>query len=185
MNKSKGDNHRNPSNWKARGFKSSTESSDTASLPFATGTNLIPVNRALSLKRKFKTSNTQSDEATEKTEIAVENPPPTIPLKIKKKKKISKNPTTLGKGENDQSEKSEDGEKKPVQQKLKRQKQKFKSYVLFIGNLSYETTKQDVMDHFGKCGTIKSIRIPVGKEDNKPRGFAYLEVEEHVTYEVI
>jgi len=183
MNKSKGDNHRNPSNWKARGFKSSTEDSDAASLPFATGTNLIPVNRALSSKRKFKTTaDTPSNEKIPKIDAPVENLSPVIPLKIKKKKKISKNPGATEKTGSNQTETLE-GEEKSTQAKHKRQKQKFKSYVLFIGNLSYETTKQDIMDHFGKCGAIKNVRIPVGKEDNKPRGFVYLEVEEHVTYE--
>lgn len=35
-----------------------------------------------------------------------------------------------------------------------------------------------------KAGPIKDVRIPLGKEDNKPKGFAYLEMEDHITYEV-
>jgi len=215
MNKSKGTFNKNPSNWKARGFKSTNVVSETVASTFATGTNMIPVNRALSMKRKFKTTDTNSNEApatndttVEKPALSiekklkttdtnsneapvtndaiVEKPAPTIPLKIKKKKSIlKKKHNAPGKSANNQTGKSGGGEEKPAETNLvqKRKKQKTKNYVLFIGNLSYETTNQDLMDHFAKCGTIKSVRIPTGKEDNKPRGFAYLEVDEHKTYE--
>ena len=148
---------------------------------------MIPVNRALSMKRKFKTTDTNSNEAPLTNDAIVEKPAPTIPLKIKKKKSIlKKKHNAPGKSANNQTGKSGGGEEKPAETNLvqKRKKQKTKNYVLFIGNLSYETTNQDLMDHFAKCGTIKSVRIPTGKEDNKPRGFAYLEVDEHKTYEV-
>merc|ERR1712071_24603 len=186
MNKSKGTFNKNPSNWKARGFKSTNVVSETVASTFATGTNMIPVNRALSMKRKFKTTDTNSNEAPVTNDAIVEKPAPTIPLKIKKKKSIlKKKHNAPGKLANNQTGKSGGGEEKPAETNLvqKRKKQKTKNYVLFIGNLSYETTNQDLMDHFAKCGTIKSVRIPTGKEDNKPRGFAYLEVDEHKTYE--
>ncbi len=67
----------------------------------------------------------------------------------------------------------------------KRKKQKFQGYTLFIGNLSYDTTVEDIQNHFAKCGTIKNVRLPLEKVTNQPRGFGYIEVEEHVTYEVI
>lgn len=69
--------------------------------------------------------------------------------------------------------------------KPKRKKQKFQGYTLFIGNLSYDTTTEDIQKHFAKCGPVKSVRIPVDKTTNQPRGFGYLEVEDHVTYEVL
>jgi len=191
MNKSKGGNKRNPSDWKARGFKStiviSTSSEKYGALPFATGSNSLPVNRALSQKRKFKTSvPTQPNENdvpdVKEVPVAQETPAPnpTPPLKIKKnKKKLVKNPV-IGKSQTEGAvEGAAEGKKKPP----KRQKQKFKSYTLFIGNLSYETTKEDIENHFAKCGKIKNVRLPVGKEDNSPRGFAYIEVEDNVTYE--
>ena len=67
----------------------------------------------------------------------------------------------------------------------KRKKQKFKSYNLFVGNLSFDTTSEDIIKHFAKAGVPKSVRIPLKKEDNSPRGIAYIEFEDSVAYEVI
>ena len=93
------------------------------------------------------------------------------PQKKKKKKNVAGSETT--------------GDAEANEESGKRKKQKFQGYTLFIGNLSYDTTKEDVLRHFAKCGTIKNVRIPLEKETNQPRGFGYIEVEEHVTYEVL
>jgi len=68
---------------------------------------------------------------------------------------------------------------------LKRKKAKDRSYTLFIGNLSYDTTREDIFAHFHKCGYIKEVRVPRSKEDNSPRGFAYLEVDDSTVYEKV
>ncbi|KAJ8955714.1 hypothetical protein NQ318_008586 [Aromia moschata] len=39
-----------------------------------------------------------------------------------------------------------------------------KRYVLFVGNIPYDTGKQDLVGHFEKCGEIKHIRIPTEKK---------------------
>lgn len=59
-----------------------------------------------------------------------------------------------------------------------------KRYILFVGNLPYDTNREDLKGHFQKCGIVKHIRIPVDKNSNKPRGFAYIELENTETYQV-
>lgn len=49
------------------------------------------------------------------------------------------------------SEEASDGAAAPSTVKPKRKKQKFKGYSLFVGNLSYETTKEDLLKHFSVC----------------------------------
>ncbi|KAJ8976982.1 hypothetical protein NQ317_006174 [Molorchus minor] len=58
-----------------------------------------------------------------------------------------------------------------------------KRFVLFVGNIPYDTNKQDLIEHFKKCGEIKHIRIPTEKKSNKARGFAYVEVGNEETYQ--
>ncbi|KAF7283967.1 hypothetical protein GWI33_022789 [Rhynchophorus ferrugineus] len=58
-----------------------------------------------------------------------------------------------------------------------------KRYVLFVGNIPYDTTKQDLMTHFSKAGEILHIRIPTDKQNNKPRGFGYIELRDEITYQ--
>ncbi|GJQ86809.1 hypothetical protein Trydic_g5596 [Trypoxylus dichotomus] len=56
-------------------------------------------------------------------------------------------------------------------------------YVLFVGNLPYNVTKEDIQQHFAKIGKIKDIRIPLDKATNKCRGFGYLELLDQTSYE--
>jgi RNA recognition motif-containing protein len=48
---------------------------------------------------------------------------------------------------------------------------------LYVGNLSYETTEQDLRDMFSKAGTIRSVTIPSDRMTGQPRGFAFVEME--------
>lgn len=106
--------------------------------------------------------------ATQSTEAAADGSEPA--LKKKKKSKAEKSDETT----------NEEETKKPVP---KRKKQKFRSYSLFIGNLSYQTTKEQITEHFKKAGPIKEVRMITNPETNESRGFAYLDVEDNVTYE--
>lgn len=56
--------------------------------------------------------------------------------------------------------------------------------MLFVGNIPYDTNKEDLKQHFQKCGPIKHIRIPTEKKSLKPRGFGYVELEDAETYQV-
>lgn len=59
-----------------------------------------------------------------------------------------------------------------------------KRFVLFVGNIPYDTNKLDLIEHFKKSGEIKHIRIPTEKKTSKPRGFAYVELANEETYQV-
>jgi len=56
-------------------------------------------------------------------------------------------------------------------------------YVVFVGNLPYTSTKQELREHFKKVGEITDIRIPTSKDSNKPKGFAYVEVTNSDSYQ--
>lgn len=53
-----------------------------------------------------------------------------------------------------------------------------KRFVLFVGNLDYRTTKDDLFKHFGgeKKG-VTQVRITTDKVTNKPKGFAFMEFD--------
>ena len=48
---------------------------------------------------------------------------------------------------------------------------------LFIGNLSFKLSEDDIRELFEKYGTITEIAIPVNRENQKPRGFAFITFE--------
>jgi len=46
---------------------------------------------------------------------------------------------------------------------------------LFVGNLPYETTEQDLREFFSSVGPLSNVIIPVDRETGKRRGFAFVE----------
>lgn len=47
---------------------------------------------------------------------------------------------------------------------------------IYIGNLSYQVTTEDLTDVFSEYGTVKRISIPVDRETGRVRGFAFVEL---------
>ncbi|KAJ9643191.1 nuclear localization sequence binding protein [Knufia peltigerae] len=48
------------------------------------------------------------------------------------------------------------------------------SDTLFLGNLSFDCTQEDVTDAFGPHGTVLGIRLPTDRETGAPKGFGYV-----------
>ena len=44
---------------------------------------------------------------------------------------------------------------------------------LFIGNLSWDTTWQELKDHFGSCGTVEYSNVAIGR-DGRKKGFGFV-----------
>lgn len=60
---------------------------------------------------------------------------------------------------------------------------KKKRYVVFVGNLPYSVTSEELKKHFlTKVSHVVNIRIPT-KEDNSSRGFAYVEFANNTDFE--
>ncbi|MGD1857076.1 MAG: RNA recognition motif domain-containing protein [Leptolyngbyaceae cyanobacterium] len=47
---------------------------------------------------------------------------------------------------------------------------------IYVGNLSYDATKEDVTEVFTEYGTVKSTHLPTDRETGRPRGFAFVEM---------
>lgn len=47
---------------------------------------------------------------------------------------------------------------------------------IYVGNLAYSVTKDDLQEVFQEYGTVKSIALPMDRETGKPRGFAFVEL---------
>ena len=45
---------------------------------------------------------------------------------------------------------------------------------LFVGNLSFDATDNDLMDLFGTHGEIEDIYIAKDRDSGRPRGFAFV-----------
>ncbi len=46
---------------------------------------------------------------------------------------------------------------------------------LFVGNLAYGVTEDEVRELFSAAGTVSQVRVPTDRETGKPRGFAFVD----------
>lgn len=49
---------------------------------------------------------------------------------------------------------------------------------IYIGNLSFEATEEDLKEVFGEYGKVSRVSLPTDRETGKKRGFAFVEMEE-------
>lgn len=45
---------------------------------------------------------------------------------------------------------------------------------LYIGNMSQETTEQDLRTMLGEAGTVESVDVIMDRQTGKPKGFAFV-----------
>lgn len=47
---------------------------------------------------------------------------------------------------------------------------------LYVGNLSYQVTSEDLEAVFADYGTVKRVQLPTDRETGRMRGFAFVEM---------
>ncbi|MCT7971058.1 MULTISPECIES: RNA recognition motif domain-containing protein [Laspinema] len=48
---------------------------------------------------------------------------------------------------------------------------------IYVGNLSYDVTEQDLNSVFAEYGTVKRVNLPTDRETGRPRGFGFVEMD--------
>lgn len=48
---------------------------------------------------------------------------------------------------------------------------------VFVGNLSYDVTREELLAVFGAAGKVLDAKVPTDRETGRPRGFAFVEFE--------
>jgi cold-inducible RNA-binding protein len=49
---------------------------------------------------------------------------------------------------------------------------------IFVGNLEYSATEEDVRQLFEQYGVVDTVRIMTDRETGRPRGFGFVEMED-------
>ena len=63
---------------------------------------------------------------------------------------------------------------------LPHRKEEAISSKLFVGNLSYDTTQDEIEALFTEVGDIKEVFLPADRMTGRPRGFAFVEYEDEL-----
>ena len=48
---------------------------------------------------------------------------------------------------------------------------------LYVGNMSYDTTEQDLRELFAQAGTVASVALIKDRDTGQPKGFAFVEMD--------
>jgi RNA recognition motif-containing protein len=48
---------------------------------------------------------------------------------------------------------------------------------IYVGNLSYQVTEDDLKRAFEEYGRVSSVKLPTDRETGRMRGFAFVEME--------
>ena len=49
---------------------------------------------------------------------------------------------------------------------------------IYVGNLNYSTTEEDLNELFSQYGEVESVKLIMDRETNRPRGFGFVEMVE-------
>ncbi len=47
---------------------------------------------------------------------------------------------------------------------------------IYVGNLSYQVTEEDLTQAFAEYGTVKRVQLPTDRETGRMRGFGFVEM---------
>ncbi|HEY9906990.1 MAG TPA: RNA-binding protein [Thermosynechococcaceae cyanobacterium] len=47
---------------------------------------------------------------------------------------------------------------------------------IYVGNLSYQVTEEDINNVFAEYGTVKRVQLPTDRETGRMRGFGFVEM---------
>jgi len=61
----------------------------------------------------------------------------------------------------------------PTREKVKKQM----SMKLYVGNLAFETTSNDLQTLFAQAGTVESVNLIEDRETGRSRGFGFVEMQ--------
>ncbi|MCU0535394.1 MAG: RNA-binding protein [Hydrococcus sp. Prado102] len=48
---------------------------------------------------------------------------------------------------------------------------------IYVGNLSYEVTEEDLNSVFAEYGSVRRVHLPTDRETGRVRGFAFVEMD--------
>ena len=55
---------------------------------------------------------------------------------------------------------------------------------IYVGNLSFQAEREDLVDLFGQYGDVLQCSLPLDRETGRKRGFAFVELNDDASNEL-
>ncbi|KAI9305887.1 hypothetical protein BJ944DRAFT_264443 [Cunninghamella echinulata] len=99
-----------------------------------------------------------------------------------KKRKLDNSNNDKEKSTINTAAENKEEEEQPAKKKVRRGKGNNNNnngsrFIVFVGNLPFNATKEEIEKHFESVGGIVSVRLLTDKVTKKPKGFAFVEFE--------
>ncbi|KAG2218956.1 hypothetical protein INT45_004648 [Circinella minor] len=135
--------------------------------------------KAQEFRQKQKDKALSEENAVPEVDI-VSDQPESAPINEKKRKAEDNNESSNDK--NKDNETAERPKKKNRRPKKKNGgnngEEKKNRYILFVGNLGFNTKAEDLAKHFETVGELPTVRLMTDKKTKKPKGFAFIEFKD-------
>jgi nucleolin len=76
-------------------------------------------------------------------------------------------------------------QRKPGDPKPKKVMPQTQGTKLYVGNLPFDTTQEEITSYFSTYGTVNEVYVPMDRNSGRPRGFAFVTVAESDSQNII
>ncbi|KAG0047030.1 hypothetical protein BGZ83_007843 [Gryganskiella cystojenkinii] len=129
-----------------------------------------------------ETKDTANDDTSKVTKKAKKTVSASGEVKAETTATDGKKKRRRGKGGNKEEEAKEgetkEGEEATKEGEAAKAAPKNHKFIVFVGNLPFNITKEQLEKHFESCGKISSVRVQTDKATGKGKGFAFMEFPE-------
>ncbi|KAG0357576.1 hypothetical protein BC939DRAFT_429778 [Gamsiella multidivaricata] len=124
--------------------------------------------------KKSSTSKKDTKDKSKKESKGESNSEETASLEHKKKRKRGKG-TSKEEAKDGSAKETSEGDKEKEAKTAVKTAPKNQKFIVFVGNLPFNITKEQLEKHFESCGKISSVRVQTDKATGKGKGFAFME----------
>ncbi|KAI9273036.1 hypothetical protein BDA99DRAFT_282334 [Phascolomyces articulosus] len=128
--------------------------------------------KAQDFRKKQKDKALSEENAVPEVDIVADQPEST-PINDKKRKA----PTDHNES-NDINEKPKKKNRRPKKKGGNNGEEKKNRYILFVGNLGFNTKTEELAKHFESVGELPTVRLMTDKQTKKQKGFAFIEFQD-------
>ncbi|KAI9488272.1 hypothetical protein BDB00DRAFT_60118 [Zychaea mexicana] len=132
--------------------------------------------KAQDFRKKQKDKALSEENAVPEVDVVADQPESTRIDEKKKRKAEDMEDKEQSKDQEEEQPKKKSRNRRP--KKNNNNGEKKNRFILFVGNLKFDTKAEDLAKHFESVGELPTVRLMTDKQTKKPKGFAFIEFQD-------